>query len=330
MRGQNNATLLIVGLIAVVAVIALVAQNMGFFGVTSQPQGFQPIPPAGGNCPTDGSGLDVKASSRNAENSSIEYQAASFKVETAGVLGVTGTGTAGASETLTTLSGVPCSPRSGKVYALSTTALASAVADYSVPNGDTQAIVRLIQPDASQAQTKLFDTALTNTSVDFAATQTETTAVDMSAGGTRSGYLDIKAPTGSSVFGGPEVVGMLWLIDTVDGDAFTDTAISLSSLAADFQLTEVDCATYAKALSKDSANRCYTSRALKASDGEKRIQWSMSNNAGTNAGASSDPILYVEDIQYAQDTDGKMVYMPFTSDGTNVGAAQVKLTWANS
>ena len=129
----------------------------------------------------------------------------------------------------------------------------------------------------------------------------------MSDGDSRSGSFDMKAPTGSSQYGGPvEGYGLVFAIDIVDANAFTETAISLSSSQMTFK--EVDCGLNAKVEdtvvnlqkleSKDSADRCYVASALKATDGEVTVNWVMSNDAGSDAGASSDPVLYVEDLQY--------------------------------
>ena len=326
MTGQN-AFLAIIAL----AVVALVVMQSGILsiGAPTPTGGF--ISPTGAAetgalCQDDGSN-DVKVAAKNSLNSSLEYQAADFRVIANGNVVNTGTGTAGSTLTYTTIA-IPCSPRTGTIYALASADIVSAKGTYTVREDDTTGYLIMNQPDSSQAQLKLFDTTFTNTSVDFAATQTETTAVAMSAGDSRNGYLDIKAPTGKSQYGGPESDGILWAIDTVDGAAFGDDDIALSS--SQITLREVDCDTYTNARSKDSADRCYTSAAIKASDGEKRLSWTMTNGGGSDAGASSDPILYVEDLQYYEENDGTIQYGAFTSGGTNAGESQVALTWANS
>ena len=289
-----------------------------------------------GLCDTDGIN-SVNAASKNTLNRSLEYQAGALRLIPTGsdTQYSTGTGTAGASLTYTALN-APCTPRTGNVYALGTADLVSGMTTYKIETGVVSDEIILSQPDSSQAQTQLFDKNRDNTSDTFAATQTETTAVAMSDGDSRSGSFDIKAPTSSSQYGGPiEGKGLVFVIDTVDANAFSEDSISLSS--TQITLTEIDCdggedteIDLQRLISKDSADRCYIASAIKATDGEITVNWVMNNDAGDDAGASSDPILYVEDLQYFEDTDGSIVYGAFTAGGTNVGESQVKLTWANS
>ena len=329
MRGKKDSkftfTNVFMAIIAL-AVVVLAINQTGILSITPADLIDKDKDGVIGLCQDDGDN-NLKAAAKNPLNSSKEYQAASFVVVVNDEVVTTGTGTAGASITHTSLA-VPCYPRTGTLYALATADLVSAKGTYEVPMQDTTDIVVLAQADSAQAELMMRDTALANTSDTFASTQTETTAVAMSSGETRNGYIDIRVSTGKAQYGGPETNGLLWVIDTVDSAAFGEDDISISS--AVITLKNIDCGDYDNAESKDSADRCYVSSALKASDGEKRLSWTMSNNGGSDAGASSDPILYVEDLQYYEETDGSIQYGAFTNGGTNVGETQVKLTWAIS
>ena len=74
----------------------------------------------------------------------------------------------------------------------------------------------------------------------------------------------------------------------------------------------------------------YVSRAIQATDSRIRLAWTMTNDGGTDCGASDDPVLYVEDIEYFEDNDGTIKLGTHDSAGTNKGETQVSFTWANS
>jgi hypothetical protein len=277
------------------------------------------------------------AAARNNLNSSLEYQAGSAvytKSDGKSVI-ASDTLTGGVSKTYASAT-IPCTTEIYKggiyVYALADTARASDKVGPFYFNGGTSITADMIQEDTDQTTLVMYDTTLSNTSSPSTGTKgtpSETTAVAMSAGDSRSGYFDIWQATGKAQYGSHHD-GLLWCIDTVDSAAFTDNGISLNSQTAGFSLTPIDCGLYPKATSVDSCNKCYKSRAIVATDSRIRMAWTMTNDGGSDAGASSDPLLYIEDIVYFEDTDGLVKLGTHDSSGTNKGETQVKLTWANS
>jgi len=280
-------------------------------------------------CQTDGTN-SLFLAARNPLNSSLEYQAGTAYVTNA-VGDVIASGTLNAGEALSYKEiSVPCSAQNakGSVYIVADSERASAIGSYSFEK-QTADTVQLAQEDQDQLTGTMYSTTLANTSLTAKGTITETTAVAMSAGDTRSGYIDFSDATGKSQYGSTHS-GIFWCVDTVNSAAFTDASITLSSQTGGFSLNEIQCTQYPKATSVDSCNRCWTSPALKAATGTVRFSWSMTNDGGTDAGASDDPILYSEDIQYFLDIDGKIKLEAFNGAGSNQGESQVKLTWNNS
>lgn len=327
------------GGIAIVAILLLVVGFMTNW-FTTMPQwpaaGTVPGAPTGpADCPD--TTVYGYSAARNDLNSSLEYQAGSvvYTKSDGATIVASDTMTAGASLSYKSTT-IPCTTDTygGGVYAyaLADAARASDKSSLLKFNGGTSITADLIQQDTDQTTLVMYDTTLSNTSSPSTGTKgtpSETTAVAMSAGDSRSGYFDIWQATGKAQYGSSHD-GLLWCVDTVDSAAFTDNAISLSSQTAGFTLSPVDCGLFPKATSVDSCNKCYKSRAILATDSRIRVAWTMTNDGGSDAGASSDPLLYIEDIAYFQDTDGKVKLGTHDSSGTNVGESQVSLTWANS
>lgn len=331
MKGIGGAGLIAILVILVIGAV-LVLPMMGIeFAVTGQPG----VPPTV-NCP-DTTVLAYSAA-KNTLNSSIEYQAGSvIYTNLAGnQIIASDTMTSGSSKTYKSTT-IPCTPDTyGNGLIAYAVADASRTSDKKGPlkfgGGATSVTVDFAQPDSDQLTGVMYDTALTNTSTPSTGTKgtpSETTAVAMSAGDSRSGYVDFWEATGKSQYGSDHD-GILWCIDTVNSAAFTDNSIALNSQTAGFSLTPIDCNTYPKSTSVDSCNICYKSRAIKATDSRIRIAWTMNNDGGSDAGASDDPLLYIEDLVYFEDTDGVVKLGTHDSAGTNKGETQVKLTWANS
>ena len=281
-------------------------------------------------CQTDGTN-SVFVSVRNPLNTSLQYQASTIYITNSkGQVVGSGTSTAGSALSYAEIN-VPCSADNavGNVYAVGDATKNSAVGSYSFTK-QTSDTVALDAENSDVLTGTLYSTTLANTSQpDMSAAITETAANAMSAGDTRSGYLDLKDATGKSQYGSSHS-GNIWCVDTINSAAFTDTAISLSSQTGGFSLTEIPCTTYPKATSVDSCNRCWTSSAIKASGGTLRFSWSMTNDGGTDAGASDDPVLHIEDVNYFLDTSGKIALEAFNAAGTNQGESTVSVTWNNS
>lgn len=294
---------------------------------------------AAGFCQSDGSNT-VTTAAENGINASDQYLAVEIYLSTNGgetVFGGSSTTTQGSSLSTTSLD-APCEPRSGKIFAVVGSGLQSgvgnttAVADYTIPTnaGQTSKAVVLDVRNSAPLTVQARDTGnLTNESLK-GFTITETNANSMSSGESRQLYLDFEQNSSSAQFGGDGSDGLIWILDTVSSSAFSDNAISISIPGGELTLTEVsNCASkYPRAAGQDSANRCYTSRAITSSDPNIRVLVQIKNDLA-NAGTSDDPILYVEDVQYFFE-DGSIIRDSHKQDGSNVGEEQVKFTFDNS
>ncbi len=277
--------------------------------------------------------ITLNTAGRNPLNNTLEYMGSTFYVvpsDSGGQPVASGTGTAGSTLTYTAVS-VPCSAGAfaGKVYAVADASASSDVADYSISGTGGNVVLNNV-PDTATLTIISRDSTLVNTSISATASGSETTATGMSAGDSRNGYIDLSVATGKAQYGSGHD-GLVFCVDTVDSSAFSDSGmtVSVSSVPFGWTLSEIPCSNYPKTSAYDSCNRCYKSPAIKASDGTVRLAWTMNNDLA-DAGASSDPIMYIEDVVYAQDTDGKIVLGTHNSGGTNLGESQCKYTWANS
>jgi len=338
MKGVGAGTGFIIGFILVAMLMVGLLLGLGVIKLPAVEEAIEEfeeeeeIIVEGYPCQTDGTN-SLFVAARNPLNTSLEYQAGTaYVVNSKGE--VIASGTLNAGETLSFKEiDVPCSADNakGKVYIVADSARDSAEGTYSFEKA-TSYTIQLKQADQDQLTFIFYDSTLTNTSNPDTGTKggaTETTAVAMSSGDTRNGYLDVKQGTGSAQMGSTHH-GLFWCYDSVNSAAFSDTSLALTSQSGGFSLNEVSCSLYPKATAVDSCNRCWTSRAIKAQDGTLRLAWTLSNDGGTDAGASDDVKLYVNDIVYFLDTDGKIKLEVYNAAGTDQGETKCTNTWAIS
>lgn len=296
-------------------------------GQTNTPQASNFI------CNNGGSTNPVYGSDQNVllTGAGTVYQAAPLAVvSSSGRTLTTGTTTAGSSLSYLTLN-VPCGADShGFVYL--TTGASDTVNSARLPYDVTSKLndyAQFTEGNVSGLYLALYSSTNTNTS-DFKGgtlgtiqTATESAATAMGAGSVRSGYIMLSVSNATSQFGSTDG-GIIFAIDTVDSSVFSDNAISLSS--PNIALSPITCP--ATETSAHSANRCYAARALKSTDGNVRVDWVMNADLG-NPGASADPVLYIDDVQYFQQSSG-VSQGTATGANTDVGAPVEKVTFDNS
>lgn len=330
MKGMSNILAVIVAGVAIFALFYFVGPWLQTGEIPTGPSG-----PTQTECPD--TTIYAQVAARNNLNSSLEYQAGSIVVTKSDGESVVASGTAnvGTSKSYEPVT-IPCSPETYNngvyVYMVADAARASDKSSLLNFAGSTSVFADLVQEDTDQLTFIMYDTTLSNTSTPntgSSGTVSEASATAMSAGDSRSGYIDAWQATGKAQYGSHHD-GLLWCIDTVDSSAFTDDSISLSSQTSGFTLTPVDCELYSKTTSVDSCNICYKSRAIKATDSRIRLAWTMTNDGGSDCGATDDPVAYVEDIVYFEDTDSTVKVGTHDSSGTNKGETQCTITWANS
>lgn len=296
--------------------------------------------------------LALSVASRNTLNNSLEFQAGAWRIDgssNGGIPDATGTGTAGATLSYANIN-VPCSiPNSvGTAYLMSSSVLNSNKGTYSFGKGTGTTLV-LPQTDANLANFTLYNSSATAPASPTATVVTETVPTAMSAGDTRNGKIDVQPGVNLYARYGGHVMlddlpalklyisfdpGLVWFVDTVDAAAFSDNAVALASTDGSFSLVEIPLtvcnSAFGKGASVDSANRCYVSKAIPTGMATVRLTYVISNDAGSSAGGTSDPVINIEDIQYFEDTDGTIKIGTHDSASTNVGAPQNRITFDNS
>lgn len=290
----------------------------------------------------DSTTLPLSIASLSPANSSTSYNSPAVRIVAAeGPVTVgsqskaaiaTGTLTAGTTLAYTSVN-VPCSAEafSGTVYALSdTTDDNSAAATYTI-NGKS-GVVLMQNTLGDELRLTLRNSELVSISANATEDPTENAATAMSAGDSRTGFLDVQGGNvGSSVFGG-HGLGALWVIDTVDAAAFSNNGVTLSS-GGSVQLNEIPCSTYPKASDVLSGNKCYWSKEIGSSMALSRLSYNVANDGGSSAGASSDPTITICDLQYVEQTgpSGPTVKIDcYDNSGTDVGQSNSVATIDNS
>jgi len=325
--------------------IALVA--LAYLGNFFAPWGFKSplLATAGGGptavqqgqlaCPSGLTTLTAYSAVRSALSGSLNYTGSPVAYTLSDGSTVVATDTSNGGSSLSYKStAIPCTPEtygSGIVlYALSNSTLNGAKSELLTYGGATSVQKELVSSYIAPLTFVIRDAALanlSNPSTGSTTSVTETNAVAMGAGSARTGYIDVWEATAASQYGSDDG-GILWAIDTVNSTAFSDNAISLQSASPGFDLTPVSCSAY-KAGSFDSANRCYKSRAIKVTDATLRIAFTIVADNGIDP-TTTNPVIYVEDINYALDTNSKVILDTMKSDGTQIGAAQNKITFSIS
>jgi hypothetical protein len=320
-------------LVVLVAALVFIGSSTGLvtFQAVGAPVPGAPVTPSAPSLQTcQGlTTLGLYAAVRNPVSPSTQYLSTSVNIVNANnLLVATGTTVGGSSLSYGTAISVPCTSENfnGNLYVLAAANQTSAKATYTIAG--TAANVIVDAPLAGQVNLTFLDyNTGVNTSVQNAVT-TEEAASAMSSGQTRNfKILVTPGVTQFAQFGSTEFGGVI-CIDTVNSAVFTDKAVALTS--SDIALTEVDCTQYPKMTAVESCNRCYKIPAINSNMAAVTVNGKVSNDGGTSAGASDDPVVYFNDVNYFQDIDSTIKVGTFDSAGTKVGVSQVKATLNNS
>jgi hypothetical protein len=278
-------------------------------------------------------GLDTfswRVASRNPTNLSGQYVAGAIRFDAGSDGDIEGTvaANAGTAVNYATLT-ASCAEENfvGKMYSVPDATLNS---DMKAVNGHQSREVTLEQTLADELRVQILNLARTNVTEETE-DETEDSATAMSTGDTRSGYVRVRSGDALlSVYGtnGPNGYGTLWLVDVVDSAAFTNNAVTLTPEG--YGAVEIPCETFPKSTSVYAADRCYAGPAIASSHGYIDTKYTLSNDGGTNAGASSDPTLDVCDLQYFVDTDQEVSYECTDKGGADVGQGSSTITWDDS
>lgn len=332
MKGKTKVNNVLVGVFLVVVIIGavfFVGNYTGFIkGQIAQPSGggvAQPAAPTTDlrNCQGI-TALKLSTAVRNPLNSTTQYLASKVDAVVSGQVVGTVTTTAGSTLSFADLT-FPCTMENfaGDVYVIATSTQNSAHDTYSISG--TSATKTLNAPPAGAITLTWLDfNTGVNTSVASTAT-TQGTAVALDAGQSVNAKLLVTPPSAAFSQYGSTDGGVLIAINTVNSAAYTDKAVALSS--SDVPLTEVVCTSYAKEASVDNAKRCYKTGAISTNSAASIISVRIANDGGASAGASDDPVVYFEPIQYYEDTDGTIKIGAFNTGGTAVGLSASKATF---
>jgi len=171
----------------------------------------------------------------------------------------------------------------------------------------------------------LRDTANANLS-DIAATGqadgviAEDGAVALSEGTARTFYIDIEQKTANFAYGSPHS-GLFWVFDKVD-DNFDPSDLSLTPSTPNFAISEVSCSAYPNAALKLSADKCWKSPAIKATDGFLQLKATLR----ATHDVSSDPKIHIKTLEYGQDRNGKLILDGYDAGFTAFGPLPITIT----
>lgn len=340
-----------------ITVVLLILAVLVVFGVLKP---FAAVPLSGGGGGGDGrSGADltfcgglntvsVFASERNKANVSASFLPGAFRAANNGrptSIVATATGTEGTTETLTTLS-IPCGleNKAGHIYAVSD----SSNNGHYLGTYDFEG-KRTVKGEGSagdELRIIIRNLAGTNLSDDTSSgveDPTETTAVALAAGGTRSLRVDIEGGNvGGTQYGSD--LGVWVMVDYI-----RPAAIAQVNFAGPGIVEIVNCDpanlpsayaalgmqwptgfkdTLAKAVGVDSADRCYLM--TKQGSGDATRVTSVSEVAGsTDPATTDDPTLTFRDVNYFE-YQGEIMAGGIDPAGTDVGQSNSVVTINNS
>jgi len=321
MKGKSDNTVIIV--IAILA-IAVYSGVLNFGGQTQAITGNAAVP-SDFQCSERTYTVPIQTPNKLATTASL-YSAADLALfGSDGALVVTGTSV---SNSAYTSNSVPCSPTAvkGNAYVISGTSgkTNSASKPYDLTTFTDQQLSIPVS-NMSQLTMAMYNTAYVNLTDGPTTSNTanESAATTVGSGETRTVNLQVKATTANAQFGSDDG-GLIWAVDTVDSTVFSDMAVSLSS--TNVQLVSVECS--ARVASYASANRCYKSPAIKASDGLLTVSITQTADLG-NPGATADPKIYVIDVQHFEE-DNALKTDGFNKAGSDVGTSNQVITLNNA
>ena len=277
--------------------------------------------------------LDVAI--RNKENSSnLGYIASSLSANDGSTTLQTGTTTAGASLTYSTLSVEGC--KDVQLYGLATSGVGSASFKASTDtfepsrqlelNGAGQNVVNVLVVDKNggrfsssqiNGSTEVGENAVSGagTSDGTAYTTNTTLGQDGSISNMR---VDYALNGTSAVFGAYEATdGTIFSYDANDNTKFSPSSLSLQDKSG-IGLTQLSSCP-ATITANRQAEKCWSARTLKVSDGTVSIGATLKADLGNPTATGDNPKLCLDDKVYFRDTNGQIAYDYFNSAGTQQG-----------
>ena len=322
---------------------------------TTSPNGLTqqetPTPPSPGGkicrIQSDGTNsLDVAV--RNKENSTLGYLGVSTSATANdGSTLDTATTTGGASLTYQTLNVPGC--QDGNIYILATSGIgtASAKAPFSSFEETTKYelvsagsnVVSVLGRDSALAESSsgiingsVGDEVQANQRISGAGASDGTSYyknTSLASGGSINGYLDYTVNGTASVYGTYEASdGALFSYDSATASVFSRESFSLSDQTG-INLKELTSCP-ATITANRNAEKCWSARTLKATDGEIRTKFQLKADLADPVESTVKPLFCLDDKVYFRDTNGKIAYDFFSSSGTNQGAGGICVQFVGS
>ena len=285
---------------------------------------------------------------RNKENSSLGYLGISVSANEGATTLSTGTTTDGASLSYASLSVTPC--KDITIYGLATSGVgvasftsktdSFATTKQIETEGAAQNVVNVVAYDRNGNKAS---SGLTNGSVgsetgsgyaisgasttDGNAYYTNTT---LSSGGSISNFkLEYAVNGTTTVFGAYGASdGTIYSYDSTDAAIFSSNSLTLSDSGM-VGLKELSSCP-ATITANRNAEKCWTARTLKATDGVVEIRGSLKADLNNPTETGDNPKLCIDDKVYFRDTNGQIAYDYFSSAGANQGAAGVCMNFVVS
>lgn len=318
-------------------------------------QGVNLGSPGAGNTPSSGTNkcpstsVTGSSAARNFENVSQFYQGTTiYYVGTNDVILASDTLNGGSTLSYKSTT-IPCTPDSYNgpitVYAVaSSTANSGTAGPLYFANSNSLPTTVISQTSASALEGGMLNSQLGNTSqtknalayssgVNGARDKVnETGSTAIALGSSRSGYIEFWVSSGSTVFGGPKAgAGVQITISVQNKSVFTANALSLTNNQGASDLTEVTSTNpYPRVTALRSGDREYIMSAPKASGGVYRLAYTLRNDAGTQSSTASNPIIYIDALNYFLDTTGKIAYDGFDGANNVVGISGIRYTFSNA
>lgn len=300
---------------------------------------------AGGTCTFVQNTNALQTAIYNKENSSnLGYLAGSIAAESDGKTLDTGTTTGGSTLSYLQLDVTPC--KTGMIYVLGTNGVgvASAKKTFSSYESESQYVIDSAASDVisilaydRQGNKKSSGnvSCLTGDSTGascYAVSGASTTDgaayysnTSLTTGGSIQGQIGLDVNGTTSVYGTYEATdGVMFSFDSVDASKFSVNAFTLSQID-NIGLQQVTCP--ASIVANRNAEKCWSSRTLKDTDGEVLLNYQLKADVGDPSVTGDSPVLCVDDKQFFRGADGNIKYDFFNSAGTNQGAAGVCLTF---
>lgn len=285
---------------------------------------------AGGSCDESDNINSVNVVTKDSSNTS-SYEQQSMKVGTVydGDYYGTGTSTAAVTKTYSAINAY-CSPRDGTIVAISTTAINGDNTSFTIPKDRIDVNINLNTPDLVLPAVVIRDDSNNNLSSpstgDTDGTIVETTPESIGKGVTFTRQIKLWIPTPGQY--GSDTGGLLFGINTVNAQKFGDKDIVLTSESGKLPIKEVSCGDFKNAESAQNLKRCYTSGPISQTDsGIVYLTLTGTPNKG-DPGASDDPILNIDDINWGEDDlTGEPVLAAYTNGLVDIGGTNVKMTF---